>query len=136
MTIPDGIRQSYQNYTETFIDVHAPSVGNQLISSYEVGNELWDYPKNEDYHALLEGAYNAFVNKYGNNTANWKMKLLPGSFNAASTVNTCASAERDISNCNSQSGSKTYYQMGNYLNVNNCDILSSFHAINTHAYFS
>lgn len=134
MNITDGIRQSFQNYTESFIEVHAPSTGNRLIGSYEVGNELWDYPFKEDYHAMLEGAYNAFVDEYGNNTANWKMKLLPGSFNAASAVNTCGTALRNFSNCGSQAGSSAYYQMGDYLDVNNCDLLSSLYAINTHAY--
>ncbi len=132
--VSEGIRIAYKNYTRSFIQEFAPNSGSQIISSYEVGNELWDYPITADYHAMLEGAYEACVEQYGNNTANWKMKLLPGSFNAASTMNTCPSKQRDFSNCTTDSGSRTYYQMGSYLDVNNCDVLSSFHAVNTHAY--
>jgi len=90
LSIPDGIRESYKRYTETFIDVLAPNSGTRYIEVYQVGNELWDYPYEEDYHAMLEGAYAAFVNKYGSNTANWKMKLMPGSFQAATITNLSA----------------------------------------------
>lgn len=133
LSYPDGIRESYKNYTERFIEVLAPDNGPRYIEVYQVGNELWDYPFVEDYHAMLEGAYNAFVNKYGPNTANWKMKLMPGSLQAAILDNTCDVGLRNNSNCDS-SPVEMFNQMGDYLDVSNCAILSSLDAINTHAY--
>jgi len=133
LSFPAGIRESYKRYTEKFIDVLAPNTGTRHIEVYQVGNELWDYPFEEDYHAMLEGAYDAFVNKYGSDTSNWKMKLMPGSFQAATITNTCPVQERDNSNC-TVSGTQMFNQMGDYLDVSNCNILSSLHAINTHVY--
>ncbi len=133
LSIPAGIRESYKKYTESFIDVLAPNSGTRHVEVYQVGNELWDYPYEEDYHAMLEGAYDAFVNKYGTNTANWKMQLMPGSFQAATITNTCPSQLRNNSNCTT-SGTQMFNQMGDYLDVSNCNILSSLHAINTHVY--
>ncbi|MEZ4894137.1 MAG: hypothetical protein R2778_14120 [Saprospiraceae bacterium] len=42
----------------------ADSAG-QLISSIQIGNELWDYPIKKDYHSLLSGASKALNDRYG-----------------------------------------------------------------------
>ncbi len=132
---PAGIRASFENYTKKFIDEMAPPNGasNQLlVSSFQVGNELWDYPVKSDYHDLVIGARNAFVSKYGPKSAGgWKMKLAIGAFQAF-RENTCTSNLRNFSNC---SGSLERHDfIGDYLDIENCDVLKDIDAIDCHPY--
>jgi|GEM_PF-4508422 len=131
LTIPQQIEQSYENYTTTFLNRYGDP-NNIIVECYQVGNELWDYPFEEDYQGMLLGAHSAFVAKYGSNAANWPVQFMPGSFQAATRANICPSQLRDFSNCGS--GTTMFNQIGDYLNVSNCDVLQDMYAINIHAY--
>lgn len=130
-----GIRQSFSNYTKTFIDELAPAngLGNQLlVSNFQVGNELWDYPVKADYHNLLLGAYDAFNAKYGQKSlGNWKMKLVVGAFQAYRDGN-CFSILRDFSNCGGSLERHDF--IGDYLDIQNCALLRDLDAIDCHPY--
>ncbi|HOY07317.1 MAG TPA: fibronectin type III domain-containing protein [Saprospiraceae bacterium] len=130
-----GIRQSFENYTKKFIDVFAPAngtVSQLLVTNFQVGNELWDYPVKSDYHSLLTGAHNAFVSKYGQKSAGgWKMSLVAGAFQAFRD-NNCASTARDVSNCGGSLERHDF--IGDYLNVTDCSILRDLDAIDCHPY--
>ncbi len=132
---PTGIMQSYKNYTQTFIDQLAPANGSGtqiLVSNYQVGNELWDYPIKADYHSLLQGAYGAFLSKYGPKSAGgWKMKLVAGAFQAYRESN-CTSMLRDFSNCDSDL--KRHDFIGDYLELTDCELLRDLDAIDCHPY--
>ncbi len=132
---PSGIMASFENYTKKFIDEFAPAngVGTQiLVSNFQVGNELWDYPVKTDYHSLLLGARNAFVSKYGPKSAGkWKMKLVAGAFQAYRD-NTCNSMLRDFSNCDG--GLERHDFIGDYLEVADCMLLKDLDAIDCHPY--
>ncbi|MDO8367355.1 MAG: fibronectin type III domain-containing protein [Saprospiraceae bacterium] len=132
---PSGIMNSFENYTKTYIDQFAPvnGVGIQmLVSNFQVGNELWDYPVKADYHSLLIGARNAFVSKYGPKAhGGWRMKLVAGAFQAYRESH-CASFLRDFSNC---SGALERHDfIGDYLELTNCDVLKDLDAIDVHPY--
>lgn len=135
MSGTSGILQSYENYTKKFIDEFAPANGSAeqiLVSNYQVGNELWDYPVKEDYHSLLYGARNAFLTKYGPKSAGaWKMKLVAGAFQAFRD-NNCPSMLRDFSNCNG--GLERHDFIGDYLEVTDCGLLQDLDAIDCHPY--
>lgn len=132
MTIPQRIRESSRIYTEAFLQQFGLP-GNHLVKNYQVGNELWDYPFEEDYHAMLQGAHDAFKNIYGTNSSTWPTQFMPGSFQAAEINNKCVTTLRDYSNCGS-TGLWMFNQIGDYLNVSDCSILQDMHAINVHAY--
>lgn len=131
LTIPQQIQQSYENYTTTFLNRYGDP-NDPIVEFYQVGNELWDYPFEEDYHAMLKGAHNAFVAKYGSNSATWPVKLMPGSFQAATRDNICSESIRDYSNCGSQVN--MFNQIGDYLNIGDCQVINDLHAINIHSY--
>jgi hypothetical protein len=135
MSGTSGILQSYENYTKKFIDEFAPANGtaNQiLVSNYQVGNELWDYPVKSDYHSLLIGARNAFLAKYGPKSAGkWRMRLVAGAFQAYRD-NNCPSILRDFSNCNG--GLERHDFIGDYLEVADCGLLQDLDAIDCHPY--
>ncbi len=131
LTIPQQIEQSYENYTTTFLDRYGDP-NNVIVDYYQVGNELWDYPIEEDYHAMMQGAHNAFVAKYGADESTWPVKLMPGSFQAFTRDNICTSSQRDFSNCGSSVD--MFNQIGDYLNIGNCTVLEDLHAINIHSY--
>ncbi len=130
-----GIKSSFENYTKKFIEEFAPAngTGNQiLVSNFQVGNELWDYPVKSDYHSLLSGARSAFVNKYGEKSGGgWKMKLVAGAFQAYRD-NNCLAVLRDVSNCNGSLERHDF--IGDYLNVSDCGILKDLDAIDCHPY--
>jgi hypothetical protein len=130
-----GIRQSFANYTRTFIDELAPvnGLGNQLlVSNFQVGNELWDYPVKADYHSLLLGAHDAFLSKYGQKSqGNWKMRLVAGAFQAYRDGN-CISFLRDFSNCGGDLERHDF--IGDYLDIAECDFLRDLDAIDCHPY--
>lgn len=130
-----GMMNSYENYTKKFIDEMAPAngMGSQLLVSwFQVGNELWDYPIKSDYHSLLLGARNAFLNKYGPKAnGGWKMKLVAGAFQAYKE-NGCGSFLRNVSNCGGALERHDF--IGDYLNVPNCDLLRDLDAIDCHPY--
>jgi len=132
---PAGIKSSFENYTKKFIEEFAPAngTGNQvLVSNFQVGNELWDYPVKSDYHSLLSGARSAFVHKYGEKSdGGWKMKLVVGAFQAYRD-NNCLTVLRDVSNCNG--GLERHDFIGDYLNVSDCNILKDLDAIDCHPY--
>lgn len=132
---PAGIRVSYGNYTRKFIDELAYGHGgaNQmLLSNYQVGNEVWDYPVRADYHNLLLGAWDAFLDKYGPKAnGGWKMNLVAGAFQAYRD-NTCNSLLRDNSNCGGALERHDF--IGDYLDVAECGVLRDLHAIDCHPY--
>lgn len=132
---PAGIRASFENYTKKFIDELAPANGSDdqiLVSNFQIGNELWDYPVKSDYHSLLIGARNAFVNKYGPKSAGgWKMKLLVSAFQAF-RENNCNEVLRDQSNCGGSLSRHDF--IGDYLDVLDCDVLKDLDAIDCHPY--
>ncbi len=132
---PAGIRNAFENYTKKFIDEYAPPNGTSaqiLVHNYQIGNELWDYPVKSDYHALLTGARNAFVGKYGaKSLGGWKMKLVVGAFQAIKE-NDCGSALRDYSNCGGSLERHDF--IGDYLNVADCEVLKDLDAIDCHPY--
>lgn len=131
LSIPQQIEQSYGNYTTTFLNRYGDP-NDAIVKYYQVGNELWDYPFEEDYHAMLKGAHTAFTTKYGNNSATWPVKFMPGSFQAFTKDNVCGSHLRDFSNCGSSID--MYNQIGDYLNISDCQVLQDMHAINIHSY--
>lgn len=130
-----GIRASYRNYTRHFIDAFAPAggVGMQLLAAnFQVGNELWDYPDETDYHQLLYGAWDAFNEKYGPKSAGgWKMGLAIGAFQAYRDDN-CHSQVRNFSNCGGALERHDF--IGNYLNLQECQVLKDLDAIDCHPY--
>lgn len=132
---PAGIQSSFANYTQKFIDEFAPAngTGNQiLVSNFQVGNELWDYPVKADYHSLLQGAHSAFVLKYGpKSNGGWKMKLVVGAFQAYRD-NNCSSILRDFSNCNGALERHDF--IGDYLEVADCQLLKDLDALDCHPY--
>jgi len=132
---PSGIQLSFGNYTRKFIDEFAPvnGTGTQiLVSNYQVGNELWDYPVKTDYHNMLYGAYSAFLSKYGvKSNGGWKMKLIAGAFQAYRD-NNCASFLRDFSNCGG--GLERFDFIGDYLDLSDCGLLRDLDAIDCHPY--
>ncbi len=132
---PAGIKESFENYTLKFIDELAPPNGaaNQLlVTNFQVGNELWDYPVKIDYQNLLLGARSAFVRRYGQKSnGNWKMKLVAGSFQAFRD-NNCGSMNRDVSNCGGEL--KRHDFIGDYLDLANCDVLKDLDAVDCHPY--
>lgn len=132
---PAGIMASFENYCKKFIDEFAPANGSDnqmLVSNFQVGNELWDYPVKTDYHSLLYGARNAFISKYGQkNGGGWKMKLVAGSFQAFRD-NYCSEAQRDASNCGAALERHDF--IGDYLNVSDCNLLKDLDAIDCHPY--
>ena len=130
-----GIRSSFENYTKKFIDELAPANGltsQSLVSNFQVGNELWDYPVKTDYHSLLLGARSAFISKYGEKSAGrWKMKLVAGAFQAFRD-NNCQSILRNFSNCD---GDLTRHDfIGDYLDVTDCGLLKDLDAVDCHPY--
>ncbi len=132
---PSGILNSYKNYTRSFIQHMAPANGQPadlLVSYYQVGNELWDYPVKADYHSLLMGAHAAFVDQYGAKSGNnWKMKLVAGAFQAFRD-NNCPSGLRNVSNCDGSLERHDF--IGDYLDVPQCDVLRDLDAIDCHPY--
>ena len=132
---PAGIRSSFENYTKKFIDEFAPANGTPaqvLVSNFQVGNELWDYPVKTDYHNLLTGARNAFIQKYGPKSAGgWKMKFVIGAFQAFRD-NNCSGTARNVSNCGSSLQRHDF--VGDYLDVSDCNILKDVDAIDCHPY--
>lgn len=130
-----GIRASYGNYTRSFIDAFAPAngVGMQLLAAnFQVGNELWDYPDKSDYHQLLFGAWDAFLAKYGPKSAGgWKMGLVVGAFQAFRD-NNCTSHVRNFSNCGGSLERHDF--IGDYLNIQECQLLKDLDAIDCHPY--
>lgn len=132
---PAGIKNSFTNYTKKFIDEFAPANGTGtqiLVSNFQVGNELWDYPVKADYHSLLQGAHSAFVLKYGlKSDGGWKMKLVAGAFQAYRD-NNCSSILRDFSNCNGALERHDF--IGDYLEVADCDLLKDLDALDCHPY--
>jgi hypothetical protein len=130
-----GIRASYENYTKKFIDEMAPPNGTPsqiVVTTYQVGNELWDYPVKSDYHDLLIGARNAFVTKYGlKSSGGWKMKFVAGAFQAFRD-NNCGTTQRDFSNCGGALERHDF--IGDYLNVSDCNVLKDLDAIDCHPY--
>jgi len=132
---PAGIMGSFENYTKRFIDEFAPAngLGTQiLVSNFQVGNELWDYPVKADYHSLLLGARSAFINKYGEKSAGgWKMKLIAGAFQAYRD-NNCNSILRDFSNCGGALERHDF--IGDYLEVADCGFLKDLDAVDCHPY--
>jgi len=132
---PAGIKNSFENYTKKFIDEFAPANGSSaqlLVSNFQVGNELWDYPVKADYHSLLAGARSAFVNKYGERSnGGWKMKLVAGAFQAYRD-NNCGSLLRDFSNCGGEL--KRHDFVGDYLNLSDCEVLKDLDAVDCHPY--
>lgn len=132
---PAGIRSSYRNYTEAFIQAFAPingSYAQMLAANYQVGNEPWDYPVKEDYHSLLLGAHDAFLNKYGPKSAGkWRMNLVAGAFQSFRD-NNCFSMLRDFSNCGG--GLERHDFIGDFLDVANCQLLQDLDAIDCHPY--
>lgn len=132
---PAGIQASFQNYTLKYIDEFAPANGAdslRLVSNFQVGNEMWDYPFKADYHSLLMGARNAFVLKYGAKSGGgWRMKLAAGAFQAFRD-NNCGTALRDISNC--ASSLERHDFIGDYLDVPDCNVLKDLDAIDCHPY--
>ncbi len=132
---PAGIQLSFGNYTKKFIDELAPANGTGtqiLVSNYQVGNELWDYPVKADYHSMLLGAYNAFISKYGpKSNGGWKMKLVAGAFQAYRD-NTCTSSLRDFSNCGGNL--ERFDFIGDYLELTDCSLLKDLDAIDCHPY--
>ena len=132
---PAGIGASFENYTKKFIDELAPAngIGSQmLVSSFQVGNEWWDYPIKSDYHNLLAGARNAFNSKYGlKSLGGWKMNLVVSAFQAYRD-NTCTEFLRDVSNCGGDLA--RHDAIGDYLDVPDCNILKDLGAIDCHPY--
>lgn len=130
---PAGILGSFENYTQKFIQEFAPANGQQaLVSTFQVGNEWWDYPVKADYHNLLMGANQAFVKEYGPKSAGgWKMKLVAGAFQAYRD-NNCPSLLRDFSNCNGALERHDF--LGDYLQVPDCAVLKALDAIDCHSY--
>jgi hypothetical protein len=129
---PSGILGSYQNYVQKIIDEFAPANGSQnqmLMSSFQVGNEPWDYPFTIDYQSLVLGARNAFINKYGPKAnGGWRMKLVAGAFQAFRDN----SFLRDFSNCGG--ALERFDFIGDYLNFSNCDVLKDLDAVDCHPY--
>ena len=132
---PAGIKNSFENYTKKFIDEFAPANGaasQSLVSNFQVGNELWDYPIKADYHSLLLGARSAFISKYGEKSAGrWKMKLVAGAFQAFRD-NNCSSMLRNFSNCDGDLNRHDF--IGDYLEVTDCGLLNDLDAIDCHPY--
>jgi len=132
---PAGIMGSFENYTKKFIDEFAPANGSGtqiLVSNFQIGNELWDYPMKEDYHSLLLGARSAFINKYGEKSGGgWKMKLVAGAFQAYRD-NNCNSILRDFSNCDGALERHDF--IGDYLDVADCNFLKDLDALDCHPY--
>ena len=132
---PAGIRSSFGNYTKKFIDELAPANGNAsqlLVSTFQVGNELWDYPVKADYHNLLQGAHDAFVAKYGQKSAGgWKMRFAAGAFQAYRSGN-CSETLRDVSNCGGALQRHDF--IGDYLDVPDCTVLKNLDIIDCHPY--
>lgn len=132
---PAGIKNSFENYTKKFIDEFAPANGlfdQMLVSNFQVGNELWDYPVKADYHSLLSGARSAFVSKYGERSGGgWRMKLVVGAFQAFRD-NNCSSMLRDFSNCGGDLERHDF--IGDYLDLADCNILKDLDAIDCHPY--
>jgi hypothetical protein len=130
-----GIKNAFENYTKKIIDEFAPADGldsQLLMSHFQVGNELWDYPVKEDYHSLLSGARSAFVSKYGEKSGGgWKMKLVAGAFQAFRD-NNCAEFLRDVSNCNVSLQRHDF--IGDYLSLADCNVLKDLDAIDCHSY--
>jgi hypothetical protein len=103
-----------------------------LVSNYQVGNEVWDYPFKADYHSLLLGAWDAFLSKYGPKAnGGWKMNLVAGAFQAYRN-NTCNSMLRDFPNCGGALDRFDF--IGDYLDVLECGLLRDLHAIDCHPY--
>ncbi|MBK8424760.1 MAG: T9SS type A sorting domain-containing protein [Lewinellaceae bacterium] len=132
---PAGIKKSFETYTKKFIDVFAPANGVDsqiLVMNFQVGNELWDYPVKSDYHSMLTGARSAFINKYGEKSAGgWKMQLVVGAFQAFQD-NNCTGVLRDFSNCDGSLDRHDF--IGDYLAIEDCDILKDIDAIDCHSY--
>ncbi|MFN0176843.1 MAG: fibronectin type III domain-containing protein [Saprospiraceae bacterium] len=132
---PAGIMSSFENYTKKFIDEFAPANGVStqiLVSNFQVGNEIWDYPMKEDYHSLLIGARSAFIKKYGEKSGGgWKMKLVAGAFQAYRD-NNCNSILRDFSNCDGALERHDF--IGDYLEVADCGLLKDLDAVDCHPY--
>lgn len=135
MSGPAGIRQSYANYTSSIIKEFAPPQGTEaqiLISNYQIGNELWDYPVKSDYHNLVSGAHDAFVGHYGlKKNGGWRMRLIAGAFQAFRD-NSCDSFLRDYSNCGGDLLRHDF--IGDYLDLQDCAILIDLDAIDCHPY--
>jgi hypothetical protein len=135
MSGPAGIKASFEQYTKKFIDEMAPPAGNDrqiLVSFFQVGNELWDYPIKSDYHNMLAGARAAFNSKYGPKAqGGWKMNLVVSAFQAYRD-NTCTETLRDVSNCGGDLARHDF--IGDYLDVSDCNILKDLGAVDCHSY--
>lgn len=134
---PAGIRNSFKNYTRAFIQHFAPAGGTPqqiLAGNFQVGNELWDYPVKADYHNLLLGARDAFIEQYGQKSqGGWKMDLIVGAFQAYRD-NNCPSALRNVSNCDGDL--RRHDHIGEYLDLpsDQCALLKDIGAIDCHPY--
>lgn len=125
---PADIRNIMKNYTVAFINEMCPSANNCVIDVLEIGNEAWGYPNPEIFKALLRGSVDACIEVYGNNTAQWPIKLYPGAFQAFrdSRKNCLTDGDIDKDNIGCQ-----YDDIGEYLP---CDVLNYLSGINIHPY--
>lgn len=130
---PAGIAGSFENYVKKFIDELAPAdSAGQLISSIQIGNELWDYPIKKDYHSLLSGASKALNDRYGpKNAGGWKLRFIAGAFQAYRD-NSCNEILQDVSNCGASLDRHDF--IGDKLDVTDCNILRELDAIDCHPY--